>query len=513
MDIYKIASENVKKGTDLEQLPTDQEKIDLRNKIEKDRLYYKEQFKKIKFNNPLFKSYNITDTCNPVSCRLIIFFTDTLIPYFIQNIISQNPEVINKVIMNFTAVFNFIFYLIFDKYTNPNEKKWIKQQIDTLFKGLNKELLRNTIMPAFTDHICISLDDLTTVVKATTNCNFIMKISKEATTNSEDSPYYNDDVLLEELKEVLNRCLTFWEILPQEQANKIQSTKQIITTYKNSTNPDYDEIHFVPFIVIPNKTILFPIKEDIGIIIFNLFSNIEELRPLIDESAETEESNVVTKILSVYKLIRSIIDRINGVIQSTMPIKMKPADIVSIRKFIFCSYIFIALQSSNIFPKNKKYPETYDEMFTMFSDINEENFKERIPVYSKNFYDFFVPARSSDAPLEDLPQTLIQPPEPLPEAAVAAPLSSSTARQYQQTSTPQQPQQPQVPQEQVRLRPLPPGWEKFEKDGKVYYNNKEKGILQQNFPTGPGGGSRSTKKTSIKKRILKKPKKTIRNTK
>ena len=61
MDIYKIASENVKKGTDLEQLPTDQEKIDLRNKIEKDRLYYKEQFKKIKFMLSIHQITNYTN--------------------------------------------------------------------------------------------------------------------------------------------------------------------------------------------------------------------------------------------------------------------------------------------------------------------------------------------------------------------------------------------------------------------------------------------------------------------
>ena len=31
------------------------------------------------------------------------------------------------------------------------------------------------------------------------------------------------------------------------------------------------------------------------------------------------------------------------------------------------------LQNCNVFPKNKKYPETYDEIFTMFSNNKKDD--------------------------------------------------------------------------------------------------------------------------------------------
>ena len=59
---------------------------------------------------------------------------------------------------------------------------------------------------------------------------------------------------------------------------------------------------------------------------------------------------------------------------------------------------------------------------------------------------------------------------------------------------------------------IPFGWIKTtDKNGVPGYYNSELRQFQVERPT--FGGSRSTKKTSIKKRILKKPKKTIRNTK
>ena len=80
----------------------------------------------------------------------------------------------------------------------------------------------------------------------------------------------------------------------------------------------------------------------------------------------------------------------------------------------------------------------------------------------------------------------------------------------------------QVAPASVAIEVLPPGWEQLvindtsrEDNGKVYYFNKSSNVAQWEKPINGGGSrsSRSTKKTSIKKRILKKPKKTIRNTK
>ena len=109
MDIYKTSDEiikfyskNYKEQED--HLSVDQQRAQY--------VYdnYQQQLMQTNFNEPLFKGYTISETCNPVSCRLIIFFTDTLVPYFIKNIVSRNTKKIDKVILNFTAVFNFIFF-------------------------------------------------------------------------------------------------------------------------------------------------------------------------------------------------------------------------------------------------------------------------------------------------------------------------------------------------------------------------------------------------------------------
>jgi hypothetical protein len=136
-------------------------------------------------------------------------------------------------------------------------------------------------------------------------------------------------------------------------------------------------------------------------------------------------------------------------------------------KFIFCSYIFIALQCFELFPKDKKYPETYDEIFTMFSNnkdkdgidkIKEEIYKPN-PSYpiNKSLYNFFVPVGGKSGMPKEYP--------PLP------------------VSTPTTP--PPFPVSTDLARFKPPG-------GEAVINKR-------------GGGS-------IKKKIFKKPKKTIRKT-
>jgi hypothetical protein len=280
MDIYKTSTEIIEfykqfysSGKTITQ--------EQRTTVDKDRAQNQyNKFKQINFSEPLFKGYSISESCNPVSCRLIIFFTDTLVPYFIKNIISNNDARIVEVILNFTAVFNFIFYLIFDNY-EYNEKKWIVQQINTLLKGLSTQ----ENIDFLKKNICISFEEEPHVKITDKNCNFIMQISEE-----ESSPYYVDNMLLEELKKVLKRCLSFWKIdnltYQLDDANKVD----INNTYKIDAD---NKIYFSPICLdTPNQIQLFPIQKDIGNMIFNIFSDYDILRGF------TKQKNVTAIIKS-----------------------------------------------------------------------------------------------------------------------------------------------------------------------------------------------------------------------
>lgn len=412
---------------------------------------YKEEFLKIKkFDNPLFKGYSISETCNPVSCRLIIFFTDTLIPYFINNINIQSDKITRKIISNFTAVFNFIFYLIFDKY-EYNEKNWIVQQINTILKGLKQENIE-----FFKQDICISFEKVP-LVKDIKNCNFIMKINSDDTYLNNNflnnNFYYVDDMLLEELKKVLNRCLSFWEIHV-----KVAGVEDMDYTYRIDDDLTYDEIHFSPIIVLPDKIQIFPINKDTGTILFYLFSDYKALNYMISEDSKLD---VNKKIAEIFKNSASIVKQINDRLnQIGITINHNAIDLI--KKFISCSYIFLALQNYNVFPKNKKYPETYDEIFTMFSNNKDKdkitaikNMIYTTPI-NQSYYDFFVPAVGM-------------------KKALSPPASS------------------------VILKP----------------SSQPPFVVQSHVKVNPGGDAIIKKNSggSIKKKIFKKPKKTIRNIK
>jgi hypothetical protein len=243
---------------------------------------------------------------------------------------------------------------------------------------------------------------------------------------------------------------------------------------------------------------------------------------------------------------------------------LSPAVIMLINKFIFCSYIFIILQSCNIFPKNKKYPETYDEIFTMFSnDISKLN---EINMATTQTHNFFLPVNEEQVYYYSHGREKIQP--------ILDSRHDESAEEQGQTES----------SSHIVDTPLPPGWEEGKRaDNVTYYHNQSTGMIQRERPktkenilktieelkqhltpknkieldqrlseilsqeaniteeeirqqlnevipilieaTGIdpelGGGSRSsrstkkssTKKNTIKKRIIKKPKKTIRNTK
>jgi hypothetical protein len=88
-----------------------------------------------------YNGYNATDTCNPVTARLIIFYNDKLVPflkkYYVQS--TQRPE--SPTNYSITQVFIFFFQLIFYqnfyKY-NDNEKTWLANQVSMIENNIIK---------------------------------------------------------------------------------------------------------------------------------------------------------------------------------------------------------------------------------------------------------------------------------------------------------------------------------------------------------------------------------------
>jgi hypothetical protein len=241
-------------------------------------------------------------------------------------------------------------------------------------------------------------------------------------------------------------------------------------------------------------------------------------------------SEVNAQLETLFSEIKNIEGYTTGIL-SKFNLNGSPDNIQLINKFMISSYIFIILQSCGIFPKNKKYPETYDEIFTMFSNININTIS--------TYKDFFLPVNNIDTTdlqiLDDQKIRISEERKPMNSNVGPPPFPATISDaadnyKYEPDST------------------LPANWLKYKSDtGKEYYVKKDGSMSQWQRPTGnvnnlpsgwikttgkngvPGyynselrqfqverptfGGSRSTRKTSIKKRILKKPKKTIRNKK
>ena len=68
-----------------------------------------------------------------------------------------------------------------------------------------------------------------------------MQISTGDDYNSKNSPYYVDDVLLEELKKVLKRCLSFWKIDDYENPGYAVAIGDTDYTYE-ITDENYNKI-------------------------------------------------------------------------------------------------------------------------------------------------------------------------------------------------------------------------------------------------------------------------------
>ena len=324
---------------------------------------YPEQFKKINLNEPLFKGYDITQNCNPLSCRLIIFFTDILIPYFIQNIFEKTQE--TKVIANFTAIFNFIFYLIFDNY-EINEKKWIVLQIIEILKVFdNEQTPVSTKKIDFVKKLCISLESQ---IVDNSVCN--LKMIRDSPLN--DISKINNHLYFE-LIQVLQNCVPFWSLI-----KNIYIKEELDNT-----------IVLNPIIIDPQYIIIYPVKKDIGIKIFNYFADSSILKRLHQNSNE--------RITLNYNICNDIRDyNIKKIKQLHLGLntnaELKLAHLIT--RIIIGFYIFYILETLQLVKNDQNYPETFDELFTVFSPNDDmiviPGYGVRIDILLQRFF-FFLP--------------------------------------------------------------------------------------------------------------------------
>jgi len=89
-----------------------------------------------------YNGYNATNTCNPVTARLIIFYNDKLFPFLKKYYISSpagSPEAPTNtlVIEVFIFFFQLIFYQNFYQY-NDNEQTWLSNQVNIIENNIIK---------------------------------------------------------------------------------------------------------------------------------------------------------------------------------------------------------------------------------------------------------------------------------------------------------------------------------------------------------------------------------------
>jgi len=499
----------------------------MNDKIINQNFYFINKFKKIDFNKPLFKGNDISQNCNPVSCRLFIFFTDFLIPFFIKNI--NGPE-INIVIKNFTAIFNCIFYLIFDNY-EINEKKWIVNQIDKILKGLDEEIITD-----FKNKICISFKEPPIIKKIPSTdppeCNFSMYIVNEDLiddylSDEDKKMIYEDKKLIDDFNKDNN-------ILFNELANISKHCFPFLNFYQVSThNNFYLQILFKPIIIKPTLKVLFPIKKDEGITIFTLFT----------------DNEILLNIMQTDLNISDLKKRIDSfIIEKNVEYNIQMLDDVKnkIIKIIYCFYYFFYFQKQLIISKEKKYPETYEETFTIKYNVYTSQLEDfinlmiskKIEGFSDDSVPVFTPIEKRRQRSKRINTSPHHTSQPKPSIGLIEKCIISTTNEITvQNASPQEEHKIiefkknhvknlEKDNEKAfellkylnRHRTIPPGWViRFDKQFVRYYLNINTGQIVYHTPSSnlqvldSKGGSYFTKKTSIKKKILKKPKKTIRN--
>jgi hypothetical protein len=295
----------------------------------------------IDFNKPLFSGPDVSAKCNPVTGRLIIFFTDILMPFFLNNI--TKPETFegetNMFNATFSTIFNFIFYHTFDEYSE-NEKKWVIQQINIILSKLPQKY-----HAIFKQYICINLDATPFEVKRLKGGDFGVKLHKDSVHQTK---------LIEEFKKVMKRCLPFWKIVDNKDSINCDA-KPINPTEWNifSSQTQNNFLYLIPIKLIPSGI---PIKKEIAEVIFYTIGNFSKIESVIMQKTST------ATFLQIFQDPTSIL------FPKKKNNERDPDE--EMPEMIFMKLLIILkIKYQEIGKKIQFYPETYDEMYTLFSYI------------------------------------------------------------------------------------------------------------------------------------------------
>jgi hypothetical protein len=189
-----------------------------------------------------YNGYNATDTCNPVTARLIIFYNDKLVPflkkYYVQS--TQRPE--SPTNYSITQVFIFFFQLIFYqnfyKY-NDNEKTWLANQVS---------MIENNIIKNFD-----TLNLFKEGTKFADVLDFINKNNKNETNPVNNYIYttvnelFSDQSLSDPIKKLF---LNFMEIINKYYKPYYDNYFNVFYEYFNGTTPLQENDKNIPPILI-----------------------------------------------------------------------------------------------------------------------------------------------------------------------------------------------------------------------------------------------------------------------
>jgi hypothetical protein len=251
----------------------------------------------------------------------------------------------NKIIiLTFTCMFNFIFYHLYQLYSEK-EQAWVIQQINTILIKLP-----HGYHDMFEKCICISFKNLEVKMRESETfkyCNFIIKIT--------DSKHQVK--LLDEFKKVMKRCLPFWKIKDPIDDGTINQETNI-----NMRSSTY----------INNKYIfLQPISINVSLINY-IPKKSNYMKDFIEKYLYVK-MNKLFQMLFSNNSFAEIYQEISIQIKS----KVVPTEDIKLSLFHFLLFlIFLKVKYPEIDKKINFYPETYDEYYTLFSNISQNTIDE-----------------------------------------------------------------------------------------------------------------------------------------
>jgi hypothetical protein len=270
---------------------------------------------------------------------------------------NNYPNTVNIIIIfTFTCIFNFIFLHLFEEYSE-NEKKWVLQQINTILNRLPKNYHDD-----FKQYICIDLKE--SQVKSDLNkCNFrIPKVN------------YDPQIkLFDDFKKVMNYCLPFWYIYKSGQPSKCPDVL-------NSYDMD-DYILLTPIKVIQCAP---PLRSNFAKILYmSLYELIRNSD--IDKGIDNFDLNRFNLYIDTDNLYYKALKRLN--LQNPKKEKL----IYFLKIFKKLTILWLTINTEEFQPdsqpsKNFIYPETYDQMYSLFN-INIESLND---IKKQNIEKLFV---------------------------------------------------------------------------------------------------------------------------